>query len=245
MFDHMHAAGGFMVGYRYAYTTADGGTLHGSQAVDDHVIMNKGCSPHTCSMKASEMTMKMHMLDIMYAPTNRMTLMVMPMWMSHDMTMVPLRGMGHGGGHGEEHEDGQEEGHGGQTMHAGPHSHGAEAFGDTIFGPELKLAEGPGYHLHISPMFSAPTGPVDTKMNRAFTHYGMQIGSGTWDFMPSITYTGRADRLTWGAQVLGIVRMEEENESGYRLGNVVQATGWASYRRLDLRLRAGPLHRAG
>jgi hypothetical protein len=29
----------------------------------------------------------MHMLDIMYAPTNWMTLMVMPMGMSQDMTM--------------------------------------------------------------------------------------------------------------------------------------------------------------
>ena len=29
----------------------------------------------------------------MYAPTNWVTLMVMPMWMSHDMTMSPLTGM--------------------------------------------------------------------------------------------------------------------------------------------------------
>jgi len=58
----------------------------------------------------------------------------------------------------------------------------------------------------------------------------MQPGSGTWDAWPSITYTGRADRLTWGAQALGIVRLQKENESGYRLGDVFQATGWGSYR---------------
>ena len=97
--------------------------------------------------------------------------------------------------------------------------------GDTIFGPELRLAQGPGYHLHFSPMVSAPTGSVDARPGGVFTHYGMQIGSGTWDFLPSLTYTGRADRLTWGAQVLGIVRMERENESGYRLGDVLQVTG--------------------
>ena len=78
-------------------------------------------------------------------------------------------------------------------------------------------------------MFSAPTGKVDYKQNGVFTHYGMQLGSGTWDFWPSLTYTGRSDRLTWGAQVLGIVRMEKENSFGYQLGDVFQATGWVSY----------------
>ena len=79
-------------------------------------------------------------------------------------------------------------------------------------------------------MVSAPTGRVDYKTNGVFTHYGMQPGSGTWDFWPSITYTGRADRWTWGAQVLGIIRLEEENESDYRLGDVFQGTFWGSYR---------------
>ncbi len=103
---------------------------------------------------------------------------------------------------------------GGSRRHTGPHSHGIDGWGDTIFGPELRLAHGPSYHLQFSPMFSAPTGRSTSRQTGVFTHYGMQLGSGTWDFWPSITYTGRADRLTWGAQVLGIVRMEEENEFG-------------------------------
>ena len=114
--------------------------------------------------------------------------------------------------------------------HSGQLTHGTEAWGDTIFGPELRLADGPSYHLQINPMVSAPTGSVDYQTDGVFTHYGMQPGSGTWDFWPSITYTGRADRMTWGAQLLGIVRLEDENESGYRLGDVFQATAWGSYR---------------
>ena len=52
-------------------------------------------------MKQTEMTMQMHMLDIMYAPTDWMTLMVMPQWMTMDMTMSPLdAGMGGMGGMG-------------------------------------------------------------------------------------------------------------------------------------------------
>jgi hypothetical protein len=230
MFEHMHKAGQFMLGYRYAYTRASGDTLHGTSKASDHEIMDRGCSPHMCSMKASEMVMQMHMLDIMYAPTDWMTLMVMPMWMSHDMTMKPLNVAAHGG-HGEEHGGGAHAGHGGG--HTAAHSHGVEGWGDTIFGPELRLAHGGGHHLQFSPMVSAPTGSVDAKMGGAFTHYGMQIGSGTWDFLPSLTYTGRADRFAWGAQVLGIVRLEEENSSGYRLGDVLQVTGWGSYRLAD------------
>ncbi len=234
MFDHMHKAGGFMLGFRYAYTSAGGDTLHGTDKASDAEIMANGCAPHTCSMKAADMSMNMYMLDIMYAPTDWMTLMVMPMYMTHDMTMNPLKsmggmshmdhmgGMGTMGGMGMDMDD--------HSMHMGSHSHGTEGWGDTIFGPELRIADGPGYHVQFSPMFSAPTGSVDNKMNGVFTHYMMQPGSGTWDFWPSLTYTGRADRLTWGAQALGIVRMEDENESGYRLGNVFQATGWGSYR---------------
>ena len=225
MFDHMHKAGEFMLGYRYAGTFAGGDILHGRDKADDHEIADNGCGIHTCSMKPTDMTMHMHMLDIMYAPTNWMTLMVMPMWMSHDMTMKPLDVPAH-----DEHmadDMGAHSGHGG---HDGPHSNGTEGWGDTVFGPELKVADGAGYHLQLNPMFSAPSGSVDHKSNGVFTHYGMQPGSGTWDFLPSITYTGRADRLTWGAQVLGVVRLEDMNESGNRLGDVFQATGWGSYR---------------
>ena len=228
LFDHMHKAGEIMLGFRYASSFAGGDMLHGENSARDQDVIDNGCSPHACSMKPTDMTMNMYMLDIMYAPTDWLTLMVMPMWMSHEMTMGPLKGVRPAG-----HDD--HGGMGGMDMgghgeHMGSHSHGTEAWGDTIFGPEIRLAEGSGYHLHISPMISAPTGRVDFKTNDVFTHYGMQLGSGTWDFVPSITYTGRADRLTWGAQLLGIVRLEEENESGYRLGDVFQGTFWGSYR---------------
>ena len=225
LFDHMHKAGEIMLGFRYAGSFAGGSMLNGENSARDQDIIDNGCPPHACSMKPTDMTMNMYMLDIMYAPTDWLTLMVMPMWMSHEMTMGPLRGVMPMG-----HDDHGGMDMGGHSEHMGSHSHSTEGWGDTIFGPEIRLAEGSGYHLHISPMFSAPTGRVDIATNGVFTHYGMQPGSGTWDFWPSITYTGRADRWTWGAQVLGILRLQEENESGYRLGDLFQGTFWGSYR---------------
>ena len=242
MFDHMHKKGEWMFGFRYMYSSESGDILHGGSKAGDQMIVDRGCGPtHKCSMVPSDMSMNMYMLDIMYAPTDWMTLMVMPMYMTHDMTMRPLKSsggmMGHGGHMGHDGSMGMSMSDDmdgmmshGTHMHSGSHSHGTDGWGDTIFGPELRLADGPGYHLQFSPMFSAPTGSVDKKTNGVFTHYMMQPGSGTWDFLPSLTYTGRADRLAWGAQVLGVIRMEEENESGYRLGDILQVTGWGSYR---------------
>lgn len=232
MVDHMHKAGEFMVGYRYSWSRMDGDTLHGTGAVDDHEIRHNACllpgeDPHDhgthnhCAMKQSEMTMQMHMLDIMYAPTDWLTLMVMPQWMTMDMTMSPVEGGDAHGGHDD---------HGGM----GSHGHGTDGFGDTIFGALVKLSDGPGYHLHTGLMFSAPTGSTTEKGSSGnLTHYMMQLGSGTWDFLPSLTYTGRADRLSWGAQMSGVIRMGGENDQGYQLGNVFQATAWGSYRLTD------------
>jgi hypothetical protein len=228
MFDHMHKAGEWMVGYRYMWSRMDGDTLNGTSKATDAEIKMMGCNPpNVCMMKQTEMTMQMHMLDIMYAPTDWMTLMVMPQWMTMDMTMSPLdAGMGGMGG-----------------MPMSTRSHGTDGLGDTIFGALIKLSDGPGYHLHTGLMFTAPTGSIDEEMDMhggmsmtgppKLTHYMMQLGSGTWDFLPSLTYTGRADRWSWGAQMSGIIRMEDENDEGYKLGDVFQATAWGSYRLAD------------
>ena len=59
---------------------------------------------------------------------------------------------------------------------------------------------------------TAPTGSttetdrVLTPMNMTPTvriPYAMQLGSGTWDAKPGITYNGNAKNFTWGAQYMG------------------------------------------
>lgn len=220
MVDHLHKAGEFMIGYRYQWSQYSDGMLNGTSSASDHEIIENGCGTHECSMKPTDMLMQMHMLDIMYAPTDWLTLMAMPMWMSMDMTMEPLEGASHGG-------------HGGM-MHDGPHSHGTDGFSDVVFGALIGITDAPGTKLHTGIMVSAPTGSVTEKgPSGALTHYMMQLGSGTWDFLPSLTYTGRMDRMSWGLQLAGVIRMEDENDSGYKLGDVFQGTAWGSYRLAD------------
>jgi len=77
----------------------------------------------------------------------------------------------------------------------------------------------------------APSGDSGLKMPSMGTYYdyGMQLGSGTWDFRPSLTYTGHRDRWAWGAQINAITRLQSHNPQGYVLGDTFQATGWGSY----------------
>ncbi|MGB7414345.1 MAG: transporter, partial [Thermosynechococcaceae cyanobacterium] len=57
--------------------------------------------------------------------------------------------------------------------------------------------------------------------------YPMQIGSGTVDLMPGITYLGQAGNWSWGAQGMGTIRLGR-NAQNYRLGNQLALTAWGA-----------------
>jgi hypothetical protein len=57
----------------------------------------------------------------------------------------------------------------------------------------------------------------------------MQIGSGTWDVMPAIAFTGQLTDFSWGLQTEANVRTVL-NRQGYALGNDLRGNGWVSYR---------------
>jgi hypothetical protein len=54
----------------------------------------------------------------------------------------------------------------------------------------------------------------------------MQLGSGTYDLLPSLTYVQQFEDWSYGAQANAIIRLESENDNGYRLGDVFGATTW-------------------
>ena len=55
----------------------------------------------------------------------------------------------------------------------------------------------------------------------------MQLGSGTWDFHPAITYLGQTESYSYGAQIGGILRIGE-NDQDYSLGNKFCASLWGA-----------------
>lgn len=227
MFDHiLKQAGDFMVGYRYMYNNQADTMLHHTNAVSDNRIVNHGCKAMGCSVSPSDMTMHMHMLDLMYAPTDWLTLMLMPQFMDMSMDMRPLQGAPDFNSLDLATQ---------AAVHHSEHEHTTGGIGDTGVYALFKLFDKSGQHLHITAGLSAPTADVGIKLrnthgqNAGFIHYGMQLGSGTWDFKPSITYTGQSQDWSYGAQLSGISRLGQRNSSGFALGDVFQATTWGNY----------------
>jgi len=206
MADHMHKAGEVMVGYRYEYAFQSG-LRKGEEDISASDMMHSGYR-----MLADDMSMKMQMLDIMYAPTDNLTLMLMPMYMEMDMTMAP-------------------NGHDMMGMqHHNKHAHGVEGWGDTQLGALVSLFDDGFHKLHVYQGVSMPTGDIDL-LNRkgVLTHYGMQLGSGTYDYIANLTYYTLINKWNWGVQLSGTYRMQDENDNGYRLGHKAKATSWLSY----------------
>jgi hypothetical protein len=229
MFDHMlNKSGDLMVGARYMYGTQSGDMLYGLNNVSDRATVDSGCNGNLCFTTPSGMNMNMIMLDLMYAPTDWLTLMLMPQFVDMNMTTRALNGA-------PSATSSQQA----LINHHTLHEHATGGVGDTGMYVMFKLFDKHDHHLHGTLGVSAPTGDVDIKfrdthrIDAGFQHYGMQLGSGTWDFKPSITYTGKMDKYSWGAQLGGTVRLEDYNESGFAFGDIFQSTAWGSYSLLN------------
>jgi len=227
MNEHTHDGGEFMFAIRYMKQESVGANVSGTDKLSDAEVLAAGYT-----VRAKSMIMDMVMLDIMYAPNDTITLMVMPHWMRHEMTMVgidpAITGMmdmdmgGMDGAMGHAH-------HAlafGQTM-----THSTEGFSDTLVSASYRLVNTPALRAHATLGLWVPTGKADRmNANGTFVHYGMQSGSGTWDIEPSVTVAGYAGDLGWGMQASYRWRTDDSNSSGFAFGDEAKASIWASYR---------------
>ena len=217
MGDHVPHVGEFMLGLTWSHERHDGANYTGTRKASDAEIAAAGFT-----VRAKSMTMDMVMAHVMYAPNERITLMAMPMWMRMEMTMLgiamPPMGTDHVGHHTLMP---------GETM-----THAVSGIGDTKLGALVALSRAPKLSAHAGLLVSAPTGSVSRKNDDgSYVHYGMQPGSGTWDLEPSLTLRGKlTDRLSWGAQASGVIRLDHTNRSGYALGDRVAASVWTAAR---------------
>jgi len=204
---HTHPAGQAMFGYEFMHMRMSG-LYQGSQTISPAQAFAEGFKTvHT------SMDMDMHMFDLMYAPTERLTLMTMLPYKTMSMKHLTSAGLNF--------------------------NQSAEGIGDlevmgmiTIFGDILK--GGPRLLLNVG--LSFPTGSINVKDHKdgnpgqpsVLLEYFMQMGSGTFDPMPGLTFLDDSGRLSWGAQTLETVRLGR-NGHGYRLGNEYRLSAWTSY----------------
>ncbi|MEL7333687.1 MAG: transporter [Cyanobacteria bacterium J06560_2] len=152
------------------------------------------------------MTMQMHMLGAMYAPTDDLTLMTMLPYITKEMDHL--------------------------TRMGGEFTTTSEGIGDIQVGGLYTILDRNRQRVHINLGLSLPTGSIEerdaTPMGpNQILPYPMQIGSGTVDLQPGITYLGQLGRWSWGSQAKGVIRLGE-NSNGYRQGNQLMLTGWGA-----------------
>jgi hypothetical protein len=208
--------GDFMLGYSATYAEHRGHILHGGQAATDAAIL-ASCGAPGCPTTPRRMTMHMHMLHLMLATSENVNLTLMPQLMSMRMDHRMLDGGFYTAVGAHAHGD----------MDLSGHSSGG--FGDTVFGASVRLWRSQHAAAHITLAMSAPTGSIAERMGShggELQDYSMQLGSGTWDFQPSLTWLGTSHGWSWGAQAGGTLRLDGPNRQGYKLGNAAFATAW-------------------
>ena len=225
MGDHTHHKGEWMISYRYMKMDMNGSQDGKSDISPEEIattvanpFFGMPMQPPTLRVVPTQMTMKMHMLGFMYAPSDWVTLMVMASYLQKDMNHITfMGGMG--------------------TTVLGGFETRSSGIGDTKVSGLIKLYEDATHHIHAHVGVSLPTGSITEKDDvltpmganpRLRLPYPMQLGSGTFDLLPGITYTGKAGAVGWGAQYSGTIRLGE-NDEDYTLGDEHRLTGWMSY----------------
>lgn len=107
----------------------------------------------------------------------------------------------------------------------------SEGIGDISVTPSLIVWNKSKHFVTLNSGMSLPLGAINETGDSPapgsanLLPYTMQLGSGTFDLLPGIGYFGTKDRLSWGAQALGTIRLGR-NYRGYTLGDRLSFKTW-------------------
>lgn len=204
MGDHMHAAGEWMLSYRYGRMR-----MAGNRAGTRNVSTGEVTGVYGFAATPVDMDMEMHMFGLMGAPTDWLTGMIMLPYVENAM----------------DH----------RTAMGGAFRTRSKGIGDLKLSSMWRLYQDDVHHLHLNFGMSFPTGQIRAR-DAALTPMGksqitlpfpMQIGSGTYDWLPGLTYMGHSDALSWGAQASGTIRTGK-NDAGWAASDSANVTAWAA-----------------
>ena len=222
-FDHLLANQGDMeVGYQYTYDIRGTGMQHGTRRAGDTEIITSACAGTPCTLTPRDSDTHVSTVDFMLGLSPRATLVFAAQYLNHDMKLRDL-------------DIDVQNALGINPPPRVSYSRNTGGVGDVELHFLYGLFESEGHEVHAGLGLHAPTGSVKKRptLTRDFSPYDSQLGSGTWDFHPSLTYSGALLRFAWGTQLSGIKRMESSNDAGYLLGDQFLATTWGSLRLTD------------
>ncbi len=208
MQEHTHKKKELMASYRFMFMNMDGSRIGHKQVGDGRVLRDFPVTP-------TEMEMMMHMIGLMYAPSDNVTFMAMLPIIRKDMNHLTRAG-----------------------VKFRTHSEGVGDLKLSALVPIYKKSTEKTFHkVHLNAGMSFPIGEInethDTPIGKGIRlPYPMQLGSGTWDILPGITYTGSTNNWSWGAQ--GLVTIHPgRNRIGYALGNQYDVNVWGARKIFD------------
>jgi len=225
MGDHMHHEGEWMFSYRYMAMLMRG-NLDGDSQISAETIATTVPNrffglpgqPATLRVVPTDMEMQMHMFGAMYAPSDAVTLMVMGKYLQNSMGHITFAG-------------------GAGATRLATFDVNTSGIGDTSVAGLVRLYDDDMHHLHLNLGLSIPTGSIEEESaiiapNNARpvlrVPYAMQLGTGTFDLMPGITYTGHDGDLGWGGQLAARIH-PYRNSQGYAYGDKLRLDAWGSW----------------
>lgn len=227
MGDHRHKKGEWMTSYRFMRMDMDG-NRDGTNSLTPDIIASTvpnrffgaAGQPPTLRVVPKDMTMDMHMFGGMYGVSDRVTVMAMTSYKRSEMDHLTYMGpMG--------------------TNLRGEFTTTSKGFGDSSVTAIIGLDDGakPSRQINANIGLSLPTGSNE-KTDQILTPMGttpsprlpypMQLGTGTYDLLPALTYFDRNEALGWGVQARARLPLGENSE-GYKFGTRGELTAWAAY----------------
>ncbi len=199
---HIHKKDEWMIGYRYMNMDMDGNRDGTSDVSTASVLTDFAITP-------TSMRMESHIMSLMYAPSDDLTLMAMLPYKLLSMDHVTRNGV--------------------------TFTTRAEGIGDLGVMGHYVLLRAPQdrYLFSLQGGMSFPTGSIDKRdqtpagPNQKLP-YPMQLGSGTYDLNIGAIFQYFKDQWLFGVNSMGTIRLGE-NDNDYRLGNILEIGSWVTY----------------
>jgi hypothetical protein len=216
MISHVHPKKEWMLSYRFSQ-------MNMGLPIQNGTTISKTDIYNQYLMYTPSMQMNMHMLMGMVGLSDRWTVMGMFHYMQNSMPMEMMTNHNH-------------------SSHS--HSHGNDpsamemqtaGLGDTKLYGMFGLVKTEQQQFVLSNGISIPTGNFQVTGNSSDMMYEgkrypymMQLGSGSWEYLPNITYVYQQSKWAVSVQTAGVIRLND-NKLGYRLGNEWNTTAWVGY----------------
>ncbi len=212
MGEHPHSKGEWMTSYNYSSMQMKNNRNGTKDIPTSNVLADFMVAP-------KKMTMQMHMFGLMYGVSDRLTIMGMMPYKTISMDHVNRMGA--------------------------EFTTKSKGIGDIKLMGLYTVYEQGQRRLMLNAGITIPTGSIDERddtpagLNQKLP-YPMQLGSGTYDLSPAITYVDGQGKWSWGSQLNSTLRLGT-NDNNYSLGNEYGLTSWTArqineYASVSLRL---------